>query len=110
MEGRGAGYVYLGDVEGFTVYGDGSSVRRAPFESVDLDEEGFFAEVGEGGEDDDGGGEGWIMERGVRVNMPNRKNVTIHRVVGCDLDLVQKVAKLYMRLLQPRYREAERVA
>jgi len=29
-------------VEGFTVYGDAGSVRRAPFESVDLEEEGFF--------------------------------------------------------------------
>jgi hypothetical protein len=50
LEGGSACDVNLRDVEGLTFYGDGGSVRGAPFESVDVYEEGCFsAEVAEGG-------------------------------------------------------------
>jgi len=35
-----------------------------------------------------------IVERGVRVKMPNRKCVTIHRLVGCDPELAQEAGRL----------------
>jgi hypothetical protein len=51
-----------------------------------------------------------MVERGIRVRIPNKRNVTIHRVVGCDPELVQEAARLHMQLLHPKYREAEMVA
>jgi DNA-binding transcriptional ArsR family regulator len=51
-----------------------------------------------------------IVERGIRVRMPNKKCVTIHRLLGCDPELAQEAARLHMRVLHPSYREAERVA
>ena len=66
LEGGGACEVYLGDVEGFSVYCDCGSVRGAPFESIDVDEEGCFsAEVAEGGAEE-GYGIGVLCVGGVK--------------------------------------------
>ena len=42
--------------------------------------------------------------------MPDKKQVTIHCLVDCDMSLLQEAALLHMRILSPKYRVAEQVA
>jgi len=51
-----------------------------------------------------------LLRKGVRIRAPNKKRVTIHILVDCDMSLIQDAALLHMRTLSPKYRVAEKVA
>ena len=51
-----------------------------------------------------------LLRKGIRVKAPNKKRVTIHCLVDCDMSLIQEAALLHMKTLSPKYRVAEKVA
>jgi len=51
-----------------------------------------------------------LLRKGIRIRGPNKKRVTIHFLIDCDMSLIQEAALLHMRTLSPKYRVAEQVA